>query len=146
MLYVQANAAFSCALLSKSIVHARKILKISDYKQEQMHLKGSTSEYLLNHKNNLDVRPLLCYHLIINITKLSNSFRSAQYLGKEELFSPQGDYIYNHTTVREEVREEEREQTRTVKSAHIRSIFSGFLGPPFLFNLTINLSLKNKQY
>lgn len=33
----------------------------------------------------------------------------------------------------------------TVKSAHIRSIFSGFLGPPFLFNLTKNLSLKGKK-
>lgn len=57
LLYVQANAAFSCALLSESIVRAMKIFKISNYKQEQMHLKENTSEYLLSHKNNLDVRP-----------------------------------------------------------------------------------------
>lgn len=62
-------------------------------------------------------------------------------MGKKELCSP-SQHTYNHTTVREE----EREQIRTVKSAHIRSIFSGFLGPPFLFNLTINLSLQSKQY
>lgn len=40
LLYIQANAAFSCALLSKSIVHAMKIVKISNYKQEQVHLEG----------------------------------------------------------------------------------------------------------
>lgn len=40
LLYIQANAAFSCALLPKSIVHAMKILKISNYKQEQVHLEG----------------------------------------------------------------------------------------------------------
>jgi len=54
-IYVQVNTAFSCALLSKSIVHAMKIFKISNYKQEKIHLKGSTSEYLPRYKNNLEV-------------------------------------------------------------------------------------------
>lgn len=31
----------------------------------------------------------------------------------------------------------------TVKSAHSLSTFSGFFGPPFLFSLTMNFSLKN---
>lgn len=32
-----------------------KIYKIANYKQEQMQLKGNTSEHLLSHINNLEV-------------------------------------------------------------------------------------------
>lgn len=33
----------------------------------------------------------------------------------------------------------------TVNSAHSRSTFSGFFGPPFLFSLTMNFSLKHTK-
>lgn len=64
---------------------------------------------------------------------------------KNRCLFPEWQYSHSRPLIKVGTQREEREFVHTVKRAHIRSIFSGFLGPPFLFSLTRNRSLKCRK-